>query len=103
MKLVQENFSNLDRKKQLLIVDLLDYVVDNGSQNLLKDVSDKGFFSFLITLLRMKDSADLQVKILGMIEKWGKKFESNKQNLPNFTEVYNSLKKNGVTFPINFK
>ena len=50
----------------------------------------------------MKDSADIQVKILGMIEKWGNKY-SNNSNCSNFTEVYSSLKKNGVTFPINFK
>lgn len=84
------------------MLDILDYLVDACSLEFHKVVSEKDFFTYLISLLKIMNSADLQVKVLGLIEKWGKKFETQKTNLPNFTEVYASLKKNGVTFPINF-
>lgn len=85
-----------------MLIDVLDYLMDNCNEEFSLTVSSKQFFSYLISLLKLKDSADIQVKILGMIEKWGQKFGSN-NNSSNFVEVYNSLKKSGVTFPINFK
>lgn len=81
----------------------MDYLVDNCNSQLHLAISEKEFYSFLISLLRIKDNADIQIKILGMIEKWGKRFENEKTNLPNFSEVYYSLLKSGVTFPVNFK
>lgn len=42
------------------------------------------------------------MKILGLIQKWGQKFENEKDVVPNFFEVYQSLKKNGVIFPNNY-
>ncbi len=34
-----------------------------------------------------------------MIKKWGEKFESKQETLPNFTQVYKALVKRGVNFP----
>lgn len=34
-----------------------------------------------------------------MIKKWGEKFESKQEILPNFTQVYQALLKRGVKFP----
>jgi len=99
----KESFLDLNKDKQLLAIDILDYLMDNSDMTLQTQVSEKDFFSFLISLLRIKDNADLQVKVLGLIEKWGKRFENDKLTLPNFSEVYSSLKKSGVTFPVNYK
>ncbi len=97
------SFFDLHKDKQLLSIDILDYLMDNSDITLQSQVSEKDFFSFLISLLRIKDNSDLQVKVLGLIEKWGKRFENDKLTLPNFNEVYSSLKKSGVTFPVNYK
>ena len=103
LNLIQTNYYNLDKQKQLICLDLLDYLVEHGNFNLYFAISQKGFISFLITILKLKDSPEQQMKVLGLLEKWGTRFENEKDKVPNFTEVYKSLKTNGVTFPQNFK
>ena len=53
----------------------------------------------MLTLLKTKDSASVQIKILTLIKKWGIRFENKRDILPNFYETFNSLKKNNVIFP----
>ena len=62
-------------------------------------ISSKDFITFLLTLLKTKDSPDVQFKILILIKKWGIRFESKRDVLPNFYETFNSLKNNKVVFP----
>jgi len=62
-------------------------------------VSSKDFITFLLTLLKTKDSPEVQFKILILIKRWGIRFENKKDILPNFFETYNSLKNSGVIFP----
>jgi hypothetical protein len=50
-------------------------------------------------MLKNKDSPDVQFKILSLIKKWGLRFETKKDILPNFYETYNTLKINKVVFP----
>lgn len=82
-------------------LDLIDYLIDE-TDNVYLHVGQKAFISFIISILKSKDAPEQQMKSLGLIEKWGKKFENQKDKVPNFTEVYASLKKNGVIFPSNF-
>lgn len=42
-------------------------------------------------------------KILYLIKKWGMRFESQKDIIPNFYETYNALKNSGVVFPNNME
>lgn len=98
----KNSFKDLNQNSQVLSIDILDYLMDNSNSEFQQLLSEKEFFSFLISLLRMKDIPSLQYKLLGVIEKWGRRFENDKLN-PNFTEVYKSLIKNGVSFPSNFK
>ena len=54
----------------------------------------------LINLLKIKDIAEVQIKLLYLIEKWGKAFENQKKIIPNFTDIYTRFKSNGIEFPI---
>ena len=64
-------------------------------------VNSKKFFLNLINLLKIKDIKDVQIKLLSLIQKWGLKFEPQKNAISNFTDIYNRLKNNGVEFPEN--
>jgi hypothetical protein len=50
--------------------------------------------------LKIKDIAEVQIKLLHLIEKWGKAFENQKKIIPNFTDIYTRFKSNGIEFPI---
>ena len=45
----------------------------------------------------------MQMKLLGLIQKWGLNFEDKKNDLPNFYSVYNKLRNSNVQFPNNFE
>jgi hypothetical protein len=66
-------------------------------------ISQKYFLANLIGLLKTRDSVEVQIKILYLIKKWGTRFDNQKEILPNFTEIYNSLKSSGVAFPDNYQ
>ena len=89
--------------KQLIALDLLDYVVVECGLPLHTQISSKDFITFMLTLLKTKDSPDVQFKILILIKKWGIRFENKRDVLPNFYETYNSLKINRVVFPENLE
>jgi hypothetical protein len=72
-----------------------------GTLPLHTQISTKDFITFMLTLLKTKDSPEVQFKILTLIKKWGVRFENKRDILPNFFETYNSLMKNGVEFPEN--
>lgn len=86
----------------MLALDLIDYLVDEGGKTVYIAIGQKAFIGFIISILKSKDSAEQQMKILGLIQKWGQKFENERDVVPNFYEVYQSLKKNGVIFPNNY-
>ena len=66
-------------------------------------ISSKKFFQSLLDLLRTKDIPEVQMKLLGLIQKWGLNFEDKKGELPNFYSVYNKLRNSNVQFPNNFE
>ena len=71
--------------------------------NIWTTISSKTFFQSLLDLLRTKDIPEVQMKLLGLIQKWGLNFEDRKNSLPNFFGVYNKLKNNSVQFPNNYE
>lgn len=85
--------------KYLYILNLVEIVMDNGNLILSTQISSKSFLSTLINLLKLKDCPDIQRKVLFLIEKWGIKYQEQKDVLPNFTQTYIALKENGVVFP----
>ena len=94
---------NVHPNQQVLALDLLDYVVVECGLTLHTQVSSKDFITFMLTLLKTKDSTSVQFKILTLIKKWGIRFENKRDILPNFYETFNSLKKNNVIFPDNLE
>lgn len=79
---------------------MLDYLVDEGSQNLYSTIGQRSFMSFIILILKSKESPEQQRKILGLIGKWGERFENQRDIVPNYYEMYNSLKKSGINFQV---
>ena len=85
------------------MLDILDFLVDKGNMNIWSSISSKKFFQGLLDLLRTKDIPEVQMKLLGLIQKWGLNFEDKKSALPNFFSVYNKLRMNNVQFPSNYE
>ena len=95
--------NNFSKHKQLLLLDVLDFLVDKGNMNIWTCISSKKFFQALLDLLKTKDIPEVQMKLLGLIQKWGLNFEDKKNVLPNFFNVYNKLRSNNVQFPSDFE
>ena len=92
-------YKNFGKESQLLLLDVLDYIVEQGNMNTWIAVSSKKFFSFLIDILRSQNDAEIHTKLLQLIQKWGIDFQSKSDIIPNFYRVYNIFKSNGVVFP----
>jgi len=92
----------MNKEQQIISLDVIDYLDDEGGKSVYIAAGQKGFIGFIISILKSKDSAEQQMKILGLIQKWGLKFENEKETVPNYFEVFQSLKKNGVIFPNNY-
>ena len=92
-------YKNFGKENQLLLLDVLDYIVEQGNMNTWITVSSKKFFSFLIDILRNQNDAEIHTKLLQLILKWGIDFQSKSDVIPNFYRVYNIFKSNGVVFP----
>ena len=100
MKVKLQNFS---KSKQLLLLDVLDFLVDKGNMIIWSSISSKKFFQSLLDLLRTRDIPEVQMKLLGLIQKWGLNFEDKRSALPNFYSVYNKLRNSNVQFPNDFE
>ena len=78
---------------------LLDYVMVEGKTPVWNQIAAKAFITSLVSVLKTRDSPEVQEKILYLIKKWGVRFESYKEILPNFTEIYQGMKNSNVVFP----
>lgn len=83
----------------MLLLDITDFLIDKGNLLIWSYINSKKFYLPLINLLKVKDIPEVQIKLLSLIQKWGIKFEEQKNEIPNFTDIYNRLKKGGVEFP----
>ena len=90
---------NFGKENKLLLFDILDYLVDQGSMNIWKSVSSKKFFTFILDILKTQNDAEIQTKLLQLIQNWGISFQNKKDVVPNFFKIYNKFKMNGVVFP----
>ena len=82
----------------LLLLDVVDFIVDNGNDKILDQVSSKEFLFCLLNLLKTKNFELVQCTLLGLIKKWGENFADNAQ-YTTFSDMYNHLKRNNVAFP----
>lgn len=79
---------------------LLDILMDRCNTPFHKQVAGQNFMKQLISMLNNpKMNKEIQNRIAFLIKKWGEKFESKQEILPNFTQVYQALVKRGVQFP----
>ena len=98
MDKLKVRLQNFSKSKQLLLLDVLDFLVDKGNMTIWSSISSKKFYLPLINLLKIKDIPDVQIKLLHLLKKWGIKFEPQKNIIPNFNDIYTRLKTNGVEF-----
>ena len=90
---------NFGKENKLLLFDILDYIVDQGNLNIWKSVSSKKFFTFILDILKTQNDAEIQTKLLQIIQNWGNGFQNKKDVVPNFFKIYNKFQMNGVVFP----
>ena len=82
-----------------MLFDILDYIVSQGNMNIWVSISSKNFITFLLDILKVQNSSEIQNKLLQLLQKWGLYFEKKKVVIPNFYKIYNKFKENGVKFP----
>ena len=90
---------NFGKENQLLLFDILDYIVEQGNMNTWTSVSNKKFLSFILDILKNQSDAEIQTKLLQLIQNWGIDFEKKQDVIPNFYKIYNKFRINGVVFP----
>ena len=90
---------NFEKENKLLLFDILDYLVDQGNMNIWISVSSKKFFTFILDILKTQNDAEIQTKLLQLIQNWGNSFKNKKDVVPNFFKIYNKFQMNGVVFP----
>ena len=78
---------NFGKENKLLLFDILDYIVDQGSMNIWKSVSSKKFFTFLLDILKTQNDAEIQTKLLQLIQNWGNSFQNKTDVVPNFYKI----------------
>ena len=66
---------NFGKENQLLLFDILDYIVEQGNMNTWTSVSNKKFLSFILDILKNQSDAEIQTKLLQLIQNWGMDFE----------------------------
>ena len=86
----------------MILLDIIDFLVDKGNNNHWVQISDKNFYKSILNLLRAQNDEQIKLKILSLIKKWGILFQSKRNKIPNFSDIYESLQKNGVVFPDNY-
>ena len=86
----------------MILLDIIDFLVDKGNNNHWVQISDKNFYKSILNLLRAQNDEQIKLKILTLIKKWGILFQSKRNKIPNFSDIYESLQKNGVVFPDNY-
>lgn len=83
----------------ILLLNLIDYLIDEGILAFRIQISSKEFISVLLHLLKFQEHSDIQNKVLSLIKKWGLKYETYKEQVPNFYLTYAALTKQGICFP----
>ncbi len=103
LKYMKKKINELNKENQLLALDFLDFIIDEGKMHIWTQISSKSFLNILVNILQNGKDNDIKGKILFLIEKWGTRFEKYYSIMPNFTSYYNSLKDKEIIFPKNYQ
>ena len=93
------NQSFIDKNKIELTSDLIDFIIDYGSNSIIDLISDEKLLENFI-LLSENSSKELQKKVVFLIQKWALKFK-DKNVYSIFKKYYDILKSNDIIFPEN--
>ncbi|MCQ2816114.1 MAG: hypothetical protein MJ252_02500 [archaeon] len=83
-------------------MDIVEFLVDYGSDEIIGEVAGIEFLKFLLNLTRQSQEREIQFKILSLLKKWGENFKDN-QRITSFSELYNKLLAQNVTFPDDYE
>ncbi|KAJ3155783.1 Vacuolar protein-sorting-associated protein 27 [Geranomyces michiganensis] len=85
---------------QILTLKLTDTCVKNSGHHFVQEVASREFVDNLVSIARapIGTNPEVRQKILGFIQSWGLAFKS-KADLRYLTDVYENLKREGVSFP----
>ena len=92
----------INKEKVDLTLDIIDFLINYGSQEIIEQIAQKEFLNCVLVLLKnkSKSSVEVQKKIIFLTQKWHQKFEKEENpNIKGFAENYNSLKNGGIIFP----
>ena len=92
----------ISKEKVDLILDIIDFLLNFGSQEIIEEIASKDFLNVILSLLKNKSKSgvNIQKKIIFLTQKWHQKFEKDEnQNMKGFSDNYNLLKKGGIIFP----
>lgn len=90
--------------KNPIVLDVIDYLMDVSPLYFQVQLSSKSFMTSMLMVLKQGDDYQrIQLKVLYLLEKWGKEFENKSDLVPNFNETYKALLKSGCVFPVNMK
>ena len=99
-----DNIINFIKNKLLedpnnkLNLDVIDYIIDKGSDEIIGKIFQKDFFDIFInkTIINNNENIKNQEIPLYLLQKWSNKFNEKYKLL---IEKYRELKNNGITFP----
>ena len=96
--LLQKNMKEMPKNQ--LTLDIIDLIIDHGSQKSLFQIAQKSFLDTVLDLLKTETNAgiEIQKEVIYLVQKWAKKFYNNK-NFSIFMENYTFLKNNGIVYP----
>ena len=80
----------IEQPKNLLTIDIIDYIIDNGCPKIINLIAQKNFLDSFLNLLKSETNAGLenQKKVIYLTKKWANKF-SNNNNYKIFQDNYN--------------
>lgn len=87
--------------KQMVVLDLTDYLSDKGTLPIWTQIGDRLFLSAILSILKQINVPECHAKILFLIKKWAEKYEVYKDLLPHFQELYSRLTQKNVVFDQN--
>ena len=82
-----------------LILDIIDFIVNYGNNEIIKLISSNEFLISLINILQIENNSNIEIqkKVIYLIQKWAFNFQNS--NFNSFNECYIYLKNNGIIFP----
>ena len=94
------NQSLIDNYNVDLALDIIDFIIDYGSNKIIEYISSKKFLKNVSNILSINYNSDISTKkkLIYLIKKWALKYNTNDCN-SNFKEIYNKFKLKKIIFP----